>query len=114
MQQSQLGKLLAQITLPLLAVLSTLDAALSFYFYRIYGVGVERNPIVNAVLNYDNSAFLLLTLKLSGSAFVLAYWLTAKKIKPLIHILGTLGVAVYLTYFGSELTTIIYLLNIRN
>jgi hypothetical protein len=113
-KQSQLGKLIAQITLPLLAVLNTVDAALSFYLFRIYGIGIERNPVINAVLKYDNTAFLLLALKLSGSVLVLAYWLTAKEIKPLIHILGTIGVAVYLTYFGNDLTTIIHLLSIQN
>jgi len=114
LQQSQLGKLVGQMILPLLAVLNTVDAALSFYFFRMFGIGMERNPFYNEVLKYDHTALLLLAFKLSGSVFILAYWLTAKEIKPWIHILGTLGVAVYLTYFGSDLTTIIHLLNIQN
>ncbi len=87
MKQSRLGRLLAQIILPLLVVLNTVDAVLSFYLFRIYELGLERNPVIKAVLKYDNTAFLLLALKLTGSVFLLAYWMTAKEIKPLIHIL---------------------------
>jgi hypothetical protein len=114
LRQSPIGNLIVRITLPLLAALNATDALLSFHLFRIYGIGIERNPVIAYLLNLDDSMFLFLGLKLGGSVFLLAYWLTAKKIRAWIHILTTFGVAVYLIYFGRELPTIVKMLSIQN
>lgn len=114
MKSSLIGQLFARITLPLLAVLNAADTVLSYYLFQIYGIDIERNPVIAYVLSLDESAFLFLGLKLGGSVFILAYWITAKKIRAWIHVLGIIGLAVYLSYFGRELTTILHLLSIQN
>lgn len=114
MRQGLIVNLIAQITLPLLAALNTVDTVISFYLFKLYGIEIEQNPVIVYVLNLDKSASLFLGLKLCGSVFILVYWLTAKKIRTWIHVLGTVGVAIYLVYFGRELTTIIHLLSSQN
>ena len=114
MRKSILGQLIGRIILPLLAILNAADTLLSFYLFRIYGIDIERNPVIAYILRLDESMILFLGLKLGGSVFILAYWIAAKKIRAWIHILATFGVAVYLVYFGRELTTILHLLSIQN
>lgn len=114
MRQSILGHLIGRIILPLLAVLNAADTVLSYYLFRIYGIGISKNLVTSYVLSLDESAFLFLGLKLGGSVFILAYWITTRKIRAWLHVLGTFGVAVYLMYFGRELTTILHLLSIQN
>ncbi len=102
--------IISRSILPLLVVLNAVDAILLYYLFKEYGVDVERNHLITALLNFDNSAVLFLVLKLIGSALILYYWIKAEKVRPWIHVLGTIGVAVYLVYFGSELDDILQIL----
>ncbi|MBU2645266.1 hypothetical protein KKI24_11195 [bacterium] len=112
--QSRIGHVVGQSILPLLAFLNAADAVLSTYLLRIYGIEIDRNPVIAAVLSFDNTANVYIVLKLAGSALILIYWITAKKIRPLIHIVGTIVLAGYIIYFGRELSTIIQFLSSRN
>jgi len=69
--------------LPLLALLNTVDTILTYYFFQRYGLDIERNPLINALLDIDHTAILFLVLKLSGSILILYYWVKVKKNKSL-------------------------------
>ncbi len=100
---------LQKTILPLLAILNAGDAILSFMLFQSFGVEIEKNPLILALLRVDTSAWSFLMIKLAFSIFLVWYWKTAIRVRRGINVLAFLGVVVYSTYFAVEIGSMISL-----
>ncbi len=86
-------------SLPTLSLLNLLDAFLFHFFFQEFGIGIEKNPLVSNLLQFDPSGTVFLVVKTAFSIVLFLYWLKAARIKIWIECLAWVGTAVYLGMF---------------
>lgn len=89
-----------RFALPTLAVLNMVDALVSYFLFRQFGVGIEGNPLINGLItSYGLSQGMFLVVKLLLSGLMVAYWYRTDDIPKTITTLTIFGIFIYAGMF---------------